>query len=168
MDARNETMQRPPVVAICGSSTSNAREDSIAKTVGQLCAQRGAVVLCGGLGGVMTSAACGARNGGGVAIGLLPGDDAEEGNEYLSYALPTGLGEMRNGLLASMSAGMIAIGGGFGTLSEIALMRRLSKPVTCLSSWNIAWPHDDVRDPSIHWAEDAGDAVEWLWKAMSR
>lgn len=158
--------KRPPLIAICGTSTSDAHEDALAEHVGRLCAERGAVVLCGGLGGVMTSAARGVRAAGGVCIGLLPGSDPTDGNEFLSYAIPTGMGEMRNGLLARAAVGMIAIGGGYGTLSEIGFMRRIDRPVASLQSWGIQQPGDSRPDPGIHWASDPEEAVAWLWEAF--
>lgn len=159
---------RPPLIALCGTSTSTPEEDRLARAVGALCAERGAIGLCGGLGGVMTSAAQGVEDAGGVCIGFLPGTDAEEGNRHLTYAIPTGMGEMRNGLLARASAGMIAIGGGYGTLSEIGFMRRLDKPVVCLASWGIQLPGEDAPDPGIHWSTDPDEAVAWLWKEIVR
>jgi uncharacterized protein (TIGR00725 family) len=158
--------RRAPIIALCGTSTSTPAEDALAQTVGQLCAQRGALVLCGGLGGVMSSGARGVADAGGTVIGFLPGSDADEGNEFLTYSIPTGLGEMRNGLLAKAAAGMIAIGGGWGTLSEIGFMMRLGKPVANLSSWGIQQPGESHNDPSMHWTTDPQDAVEWLFKAI--
>ena len=120
------TNKRPPIIALCGTSTSNETEDAIARETCRLLAEKGALVLCGGLAGVMSSGRPqGVTEAGGTCIGFLPGTDADEGNEYLSFAIPTGMGEMRNGLLARASAGMIAIGGGYGTLSEIGFGARL-------------------------------------------
>jgi uncharacterized protein (TIGR00725 family) len=115
----------------------------------------------------MTAVAKGAVESGGVAIGLLPGDNALEGNECLTYAIPTGLGEMRNGLLARASIGMIAIGAGYGTLSEIGFMLRLGKPLTCIRSWSVRAPHDDELEKAIHWADDPPDAVSWLAREIA-
>ena len=157
---------RAPLIAVCGTSQANDDEHRIAETVGLLCAERGAVVVCGGLGGVMESSAKGAMLGGGTSIGFLPGGDADEANEYLTFAIPTGLGEMRNGVIARSCAGMIAIGGGYGTLSEIGFMRRLDRPVTCIDSWQISQPGEMRPDPGIHWATSVDDAVDWLWEKL--
>ena len=158
--------KRPLLLALCGTSTSTPEEDRLGEAVGRLCAELGAIGLCGGLGGIMASAAKGATEAGGVCIGLLPGVDADEGNEYLSYSIPTGLGEMRNGLLARASAGLIAIGGGYGTLSEIGFARRLDKPVVCLDSWGVSLPGQSEPDPGIHWSTDPEEAMAWLWKQI--
>jgi len=114
----------------------------------------------------MTSAARGATQAGGVVIGLLPGPDADEGNEFLTYSIPTGLGEMRNGLIARACLGMVAIGGGYGTLSEIGFMLRLGRPVASIASWGVHQPGASEPDPEIHWATDPAEAVSWLWQRM--
>lgn len=158
--------QRPPIIAICGTSTSSPAEDELGREVGRLVAAQGATAVCGGLGGIMTSAAQGVREIDGTIIGFLPGENERDGNAHLSFAIPTGMGEMRNGLLARMSVGMIAIGGGWGTLSEIAFMRRLGKPVACLQSWHIAKPGETSADEEIYWASSPTDAVDWLFREI--
>lgn len=158
--------KRPLLIALCGTSSSTEREDALGHDVGRLVAERGAVGLCGGLGGIMSSAAKGVTSAGGTCIGLLPGTDSDEGNENLSYSIPTGMGEMRNGLLARASAGMIAIGGGYGTLSEIGFARRLGKPVAALATWNIQLPGETENDPGIFWAISGEEAVEWLFSQI--
>ena len=157
------TNKRPPVIALCGTSTSTDVEDAIAREAGRLLAEKGALVLCGGLAGVMKSGAQGVTEAGGTCIGFLPGTDAGEGNEYLSFVIPTGMGEMRNGLLARASAGMIAIGGGYGTLSEIGFGARLGKPVACVATFGISQPGTSEPDPGMHWSEDVAEAIDWLW-----
>ena len=115
----------------------------MAEAVGRLLATRGAVVVCGGLGGVMEGVCRGAAGAGGLSVGLLPGDDPEAANPAVGLALATGLGELRNGLIARACRGMIAIGGGYGTLSEVAFMLRLGRPVCAVSSWG--WSPRAVR-----------------------
>jgi len=105
--------------------------------VGRLIAQRGAVVVCGGLGGVMEAAARGAAQQGGLSIGILPGSDRAQANPHLTLALASGLGELRNGLIVRASDAAIAIGGSWGTLSEVALARRAGLPVVWLSGWTL-------------------------------
>ena len=95
------------------------------------------ILVCGGLGGVMAAACAGAAEGGGLSVGFLPGSDRTEGNEYLTVALPTGVGELRNGLVVRASDAVIAIGGSWGTLSEIALARRTGTPVVTIGGWTI-------------------------------
>jgi uncharacterized protein (TIGR00725 family) len=160
-------IKQPVLIALCGTSASSEEEDQLGETVGKLFAQRGAVGLCGGLGGIMSSAAKGMTEAGGTCIGMLPGSDPSEGNPFLTFAIPTGMGEMRNGLLAKATAGMIAIGGGYGTLSEIGFARRLDKPVVCLGSWGVSLPGDTGLDPGIHWSTDPEEAVAWLWSQVA-
>ena len=93
--------------------------------------------MCGGLGGVMAAACEGAAEKGGLTVGLLPGTDRAKGNAYLTIALPTGIGELRNGLLVRACDAVIAIGGSWGTLSEIALAKKTGKPVITISGWTI-------------------------------
>ncbi len=146
-------------VAVVGPSAASLAERpdraavlTAAHAVGRLLAERGAVVLCGGGSGVMASAAQGAEAGGGTSIGLLPGLDRSEGHPSLSFALPTGLGELRNGLLVRAADSVVAVGGSWGTLSEIALAVRTGVPVVSLLGWDL--PDGLRRVPS------AADAVE--------
>jgi uncharacterized protein (TIGR00725 family) len=105
--------------------------------VGRLVAERGAVVVCGGLGGAMESACRGAKQAGGLTVGLLPGSDRSEANAFVDVALPTGLGEARNALVVGAADVVIAVGRGYGTLSEIALALKAGKPVVGLDTWNV-------------------------------
>jgi len=110
--------------------------------------------VCGGLGGVMAAAARGAQTNGGTTVGILPGDDPGDANTYISIPLATGLGEMRNFLIVRTVQALIAIGGGVGTLSEIALAQRIGKPVVGL--------HDSFRNAlDIPRVESAAEAVWW-------
>jgi uncharacterized protein (TIGR00725 family) len=108
-----------------------------AEAVGRELAVRGAVVICGGLGGAMAAACRGAASAGGVSVGLLPGADRAEANEWLSVAIPTGMGELRNGLVARAGDAMIAVDGGYGTLSEMGFALKLGRPVVGLGTWDI-------------------------------
>jgi uncharacterized protein (TIGR00725 family) len=109
----------------------------LAETLGRRLAVAGAIVLCGGGAGVMTAVCRGAQAAGGITVGLLPGGDRAGGNPYLTVALPTGLGEGRNVLLVRASDVLVAVGGGFGTLSEIALALRTGVPVIGLATWGL-------------------------------
>lgn len=120
-----------------GPGDADAAQVEAAEAVGQGTAQRGAVVVCGGRGGVMAAACRGAHSAGGLTVGLLPGYDRAEGNEWLSVAIPTGLGELRNGLVVRAADVVIAIGGAYGTLSEIALALKTGVPVVGLGTWPI-------------------------------
>lgn len=132
--------KRRPVVAVVGGSRCTPEEAELAREVGRLLAEAGAAVVCGGYGGVMEAVAQGVREKGGLAVGLLAGATAEGANPYLSLALPTGMGEMRNALIVRAAESVIAIGGGYGTLSEIALALRLGKPVIGLGTWEFRGP----------------------------
>ena len=122
------------VVGVVGPGDA---ESDVAFEVGRLLGSRGAVVVTGGLGGVMASASRGASAAGGVVVGLLPGLDRAAANEWVSVAVPTGLGELRNGLVVRASDALIAVGGGYGTLSEIALALKAGKRVVGLGTWEI-------------------------------
>ena len=120
------------LIAVIGSSSCSAEVAAWAETVGRLLAERGAVLLCGGLGGVMEAAARGAKQRGGLTVGILPGADPGEANAYIDVPLATGMGEMRNALIVRAAQAAIAIGGGWGTLSEIAMAQRIKTPVVGL------------------------------------
>jgi uncharacterized protein (TIGR00725 family) len=109
----------------------------VAESVGRELASRGAVLVCGGLGGVMEAACTGAKGGGGTTIGILPGTDRAAANPFVDFAIPTGLGEARNALVVRAADALIAIGGGYGTLSEIAFALKAGKPVVGLGTWEI-------------------------------
>jgi uncharacterized protein (TIGR00725 family) len=126
-----------PYVAVVGPGDASEEEIAAAEAVGRGLSQAGAVVVCGGLGGVMAAAARGAAEAGGTTVGILPGTDRAAGNEWLSVAIPTGLGELRNGLVVRASDAVIAVGGAYGTLSEIALALKTGTPVIGLGSWDI-------------------------------
>ncbi len=121
-----------PLVAVVGGSECTAAEGDVAEEVGRRLAQAGAIVLCGGLTGVMEAVARGVRAGSGLTIGILPGNDPAEANRYIDIPLATGMGEMRNALIVRAAGAVIAIGGSYGTLSEIALALRIGTPVVGL------------------------------------
>jgi uncharacterized protein (TIGR00725 family) len=134
----------PPVayVAVAGADGDVAGDVlDRAEAVGAELARCGAVLVCGGLGGVMEAACRGAREAGGVTVGILPGEDRTAANRWVSVAIATGLGELRNGLVVRCADSVIAISGGYGTLSEVALALKSGKPVVGLGSWEI----DGVR-----------------------
>jgi uncharacterized protein (TIGR00725 family) len=142
------------VIAVIGGGTCTAEETALAEETGRLIAEGGAVLVCGGLGGVMEAAAKGAKANGGVTVGILPGDDPVAANRYIDVPLATGLGEMRNFLIVRTAHSLIAIAGGVGTLSEIALAQRIGKPVVGL--------HDSFRNAvDIPRVERPAEAVRW-------
>lgn len=151
-------------VAVCGAGTAVPQEASLAEEVGRRLAERGAVVLCGGLGGVMEAAARGATAVGGIAVGLLPGDDRAGAAPHLTLALPTGMGEGRNALIARAADAVIAIGGEWGTLSEIALALKMGKPVVGLGTWDLG--EHRAPGPGPVRADTAEDAVRLAFERL--
>ena len=127
-----------PYVAVVGGSTAAVEVCQVAEDVGRELARNGAVVVCGGLGGVMAAACRGAKAAGGVTVGILPGATREEANAWVDVAVPTGMGEARNALVVRAADALVAVGGEFGTLSEIALALRLGKPVVGIGTWELA------------------------------
>ena len=148
---------RKTYVAVCGAGVATDEEVRWAEEVGRLLAGEGAVVVCGGLGGVMEAAARGAAEEDGVSIGILPGVDRREQAEALTYSVPTGLGEARNALVVRAADALIAIGGEFGTLSEIALALKTGVPVVGLGTWELR-RHDQTVE-SITRANTPEEAV---------
>jgi len=124
-------------VAVCGSSEPTASQLEAAREVGRLLAESGAVVLNGGLGGVSGAASEGASSAGGTVVGILPESDRRGANPHLTVSLPTGMGQARNVLIVTAAESVIAIGEGWGTLSEIALAQRLGRAVVALDSWGV-------------------------------
>ena len=147
---------RPVYVAVCGGGDAADRECELAEAAGSELARAGAILVCGGLGGVMQAAVRGADTEGGITIGLLPGSSRADAAEGLTVALPTGLGEGRNLLVVRSVDAVIAIGGEFGTLSEIALALKVGVPVIGLDTWELAKRGEPVNAfPTAATAEDA-------------
>jgi uncharacterized protein (TIGR00725 family) len=137
---------------------ASADEVAAAAEVGRLLGEAGAVLVCGGLGGVMAAACEGAAVAGGTTVGLLPGGDRSAANPHVTVALPTGLGELRNGLLVRSCDVLIAVGGSWGTLSEVAMARRTGVPVVVLGGWQLA--DGGTPEPLGVEARSPQDAVE--------
>jgi uncharacterized protein (TIGR00725 family) len=148
----------PDYVAVVGPGEgATTAEIARAHEVGRRLAEAGCVVVCGGLGGVMAAAADGARSAGGVSVGVLPGRDRANAANSITVAIPTGLGELRNGLLVRAADAVIAVGGSWGTLSEIALAMRTGVPVVLLGGWDVL--DADGNDVPILRADTAAEAV---------
>jgi uncharacterized protein (TIGR00725 family) len=141
----------PLYVAVVGPGEATATESDAAEAVGRALAQAGAVVVTGGLGGVMEAACRGARDAGGLTVGILPGRDRSAANAAVTVALATGLGELRNGLVIRSADAVVAVGGAYGTLSEVALALKTGVPVVGLNTWEIE---------GIEPAEAPAEAVE--------
>lgn len=149
------------LVAVVGPGDADAEVYELARAVGRELARRGFVVVTGGLGGVMAAAARGAGEAGGRAVGVLPGDDPAEANPHLSDVVPTGLGEYRNALVVRDAAGLIAVGGSWGTLSELALAVRVGKPVASLRGWDVRDEAGQAVDGVVGFDAPAA-AVQWI------
>jgi uncharacterized protein (TIGR00725 family) len=128
-----------------------------ARAIGAGLAAAGCTVVTGGLGGVMAAASQGARDSGGFVVGILPGDDATAANEHVDLAVPTGMGEGRNLLLVRMADVVVAVGGSWGTLSEIALARRRHTPVVSVGGWQVIGP---APDDDVITVADPGAAIQ--------
>ena len=152
-------------MAVCGESDPQTSLADVAFDVGRGIADRGAVLICGGLTGVMEHAARGARAGGGLTIGLLPGADPNEANAYIDISIATSLDHGRNAILANTADGVIAIGGGLGTLSEIALALRNRRQIIGIRTWQF----DRARrtEPELPQVESAAEGLEWLFARIA-
>ena len=150
------------MLGVIGSGDENKNLNEQARLVGSLIAEAGYALINGGLGGVMEASARGAKEAGGLTIGLLPGSSRGDANPYIEVIVPTGMGDMRNALIVRASQGIIAIGGGAGTLSEIALALKADKPIVGLGTWDISEKITRARDPKEAFSKllallDAGD-----------
>ncbi|MEE9542682.1 MAG: TIGR00725 family protein [Thermodesulfobacteriota bacterium] len=125
-------------IGVIGTGDDSRAFFDTAFEVGSLIAKAGFTLINGGLGGVMEASARGAKEAGGLTIGLLPGADKKAANPYIDVAIPTGMGDMRNALIVRGSVGLIAIGGSMGTLSEIALALKAGKPVVGIDTWDVS------------------------------
>jgi uncharacterized protein (TIGR00725 family) len=134
--------------------------------LGRGIAEHNAVLICGGLTGVMEHAARGAKAAGGLTIGLLPGEDPDDANAYIDIAIATGLGHARNAILARTADGVVALGGGLGTLSEIALALRNGLPTIGIKTWR--FDRQDRTEPELPVAENPTKALDWLFAQMGR
>jgi uncharacterized protein (TIGR00725 family) len=157
---------RPVRIGVVGEREAAPDVWVAAQAVGREIAQRGGVLICGGMGGVMEAASAGAVEAGGLVVGILPTPTAEGGNPYLTIPIPTGMGEGRNVIVARASEAVIAVGGWYGTLSEIAYALRIGIPVIGLSTWTIERGGLE-QDPIIR-AQTPEEAVERAWSAALR
>ncbi len=138
-------------IGVIGAGRCTGKLRKLASDVGKEIAKSGAVLVCGGLDGVMKGAAEGAKSANGTTIGILPGDDRSNANEFIDYVILTGLGEARNLVIINSADALIALPGMFGTLSEIGFALKMKKSVISIGSWNV--------DKSIMQAENPKEAV---------
>jgi uncharacterized protein (TIGR00725 family) len=149
------SVQRPVRVAVCCGGIPHGELDHLAEEVGSLIAHSKAVLLCGGLLGAMEAAARGAAKAGGLTIGILPGVNADDANDYIALPIATGLGEARNVVLVRSADAVIAIGGEWGTLSEIALAKKIGRPVVLLRprfTLNVQLPTAETAEQAVQMA----------------
>jgi len=150
-------MKDKSFVSVIGASRATAGELKLAEEVGRELARRGAVLVCGGLGGIMEAACRGASEEGGLTIGILPGDDRNQANPYVQIPIVSGIGYARNATVAKTGQAVIAVGGGYGTLSEIAFALQSGIPVIGLNTWSPC--HNGKCDESIFGVDDPVTAV---------
>lgn len=155
----------PPYVAVVGPWECDQATAALAEEVGRELAARGAVVVCGGMGGAMEAACRGAKAAGGTTVGLLPGMDRSSANPFVDVAIPTGLGEARNVLVVRAADVVLAVRGEFGTLSEIAFALRIGTPVVGLDTWELGKRGEAVD--AFARANDAAEAVELALRAAA-
>lgn len=151
-------LQRIHRIGVIGAGECPQDIRKIAEEVGRHIAQRGAVLVCGGLGGVMEAAAKGAKEAGGMTVGIVPGTRADDANPYIDIPIVTGVGEARNVMIVRTAEAVIAVSGGPGTLSEIAFCLKLGVPVVGMKTWDI--------DPRIHHEETPEAAVDFAFRLI--
>jgi len=150
------------IIAVIGDSSCPPEEAELAEVVGEQLAQQGATVICGGLGGVMEAVCRGAKSKGGLTVGVLPGEDSSMANPYVDIPIATGVGYARNMAVVKSAEAVVAIGGNYGTLSEIAYALKRDIPVIGLNTWSLS--RNGQEDSSIIRVHSAVEAVE---KAIS-
>ena len=154
-------MTRPRQVAVIGTGTCGRGSEpwEFAREVGRRLAEADAVVVCGGRTGVMEAAAAGAAEAGGTVIGVLPGESPDEANQHCTYVIATGVGHARNLAVVASGEAVIAIGGEWGTLAEIAFARRLGRTVAALGSWTLEGKGEMADAPGVIAVQTAAEAV---------
>lgn len=144
-------------IAVIGNSKASAQEIKLAEEIGREIAKNGAVLVCGGLDGVMEAACRGAVSEGGLTIGILPGTSRNDANEYVQIPVVTGIGYARNMIVVKSAQAVIAVGGSYGTLTEIGFALKNGIPVIGLDTWELS--QKGKNDNSMMRAENAADAV---------
>ena len=151
------TEKRKSIIAVIGGGQPSAQESRLGEEVGRELARQGVILVCGGLGGVMEAACRGASAEGGVTIGILPGDTSKMANPFVQIPIVTGIGYARNISVVKSAQAVIAVGGSYGTLSEIAYALQSSIPVIGLNTWSLS--RNGLPDNSIISADNPADAV---------
>ncbi len=151
-------MNKKKFIAVIGGSQCSKEEAKLAEAVGHELARQGAILVCGGLGGVMEAACKGASSEGGITIGILPGDNRQAANPYVQIPIVTGISYARNVIVVKSAQAVIAIGGNYGTLSEISHALQSDIPVIGLNTWSLS--RNNQQDSSIIPAQDPTEAVD--------
>ena len=151
-------MARKVQIGVIGGRRASAEILRKAEEVGRLIANRGAVLVCGGMGGVMEAACRGAKKAGGTTVGILPVPSSDKGNDYLDVIIPTGMGLARNAVIINSVDGAVAVGGSYGTLSEMAFALQKAIPLVSLKSWDF--------DDAMVTVESAQEAVERIFQMI--
>lgn len=138
---------RKPVIAVIGAGKCSKKLRDMAFEVGKYVAEKGGVIVCGGMGGIMEGAARGAREAGGTTIGILPTDIKEDANEFIDFVIPTGFGEARNIMVVRAADAVVAFPGKFGTLTEMAFALHAKKPVISVNAWRLSDEISQVTTP---------------------
>ncbi len=154
-------------IAVIGGSRIDKDVYGMAYEVGKIIAQKKAVLVCGGLGGVMEASAKGAKEAGGLTIGILPSTEEESANQYIDIKIPTPMGFARNAIVVTAAHAVIAIDGSYGTLSEIGYALTYGKPLIALSTWKVI-PFDKDTEPNMIKADSPSDAVEKAVREASK
>ena len=160
--------ERPKQISVIGSGDCEEGSEAwtLAEEVGRLLAEAGAVVVCGGLGGVMEAVAIGAAGAGGTAIGVVPWTSVGDANPYCAHVVATGIGYARNVAVVASGEAAIAVGGEWGTLSEIGHARSMGRTVVALRSWSVSGRGEMDGAPGVLLAESAREAVELVLEAL--
>jgi uncharacterized protein (TIGR00725 family) len=151
-------MKRKPIIGVIGGGRCTSRVARMAEEVGQRIAEKGGILICGGLGGVMEAAAMGAKQAGGHTIGILPDDKTDSANPYIDFPIATGIGYARNVIIVKTADALIAIDGSYGTLSEVAYSLVFEKQIISLGSWEV--------DPKVVKAKDPQEAVDLAFRSL--
>jgi uncharacterized protein (TIGR00725 family) len=138
---------RKLMIAVVGAGKCSKKLRDTAAVVGKYVAEQGGILVCGGMGGIMEGAARGAKEAGGITIGILPTGDKADANEYIDYAIPTGFGEARNIIVVRTADAVVAFPGKYGTLSEMAFALHAGKPVIAINAWRLGDEIVQVDDP---------------------
>ena len=151
-------INKQKIIAVIGGSQCSEEEAKTAEEVGRQLARQGAILVCGGLSGVMEAACKGASSEGGVTIGILPGENRQAANPYVQIPIVTGIGYARNITVVKSAQAVIAVGGSYGTLSEISHALQSGIPVIGLNTWSLS--RNSKQDNSIIPAQNATEAVD--------